>query len=116
MRTRKVPQGARHLRTYTEYQSYLEDFVQGRYPFLWILGRPGVSKTESVRAAVRGRDVYYRKGGQLTPAQFYVDCYRHRGEPIILDDAEHLLDNKVGAKLVAALADTTPEKQLSYGT
>ena len=50
---------------------------------------------------------YYRKGGQLTPLQFYLDCYVHRGEPIILDDAEHLLDDRIGAKLVSALGDTS---------
>src|SRR5437016_3140565 len=48
MRPRKVPKGARRLRTYAEFQSYLVDFVNGRYPFLWIVGRPGISKTESI--------------------------------------------------------------------
>ena len=61
MRTRKVPRGARHLRTYAEFHSYLVDFVNGHYPFLWVVGRPGLAKTESIRAAVRGRAVYYRK-------------------------------------------------------
>src|SRR4051794_270994 len=116
MRTRKIPSGARHLRTHAELASYLADFVNGLYPFLWVVGRPGVAKTESVRAAVRGCDVYYRKGGQLTPLQFYIDCYRHRGQPVILDDAEHLLENRIGAKLISALGDTTPAKVLSYGS
>ena len=65
---------------------------------------------------MRGHDVYYRKAGQLTPAQFYIDGFRHRGQPIILDDAEHLLDNKIGAKLVSALGETSRVKYLSYGT
>jgi hypothetical protein len=116
MRTRKVPRGARHLRAFAEFRSYLTDFVQGRYPFLWVVGRPGVAKTESIRAALRGREVYYRKGGQLTPLQFYIDCHHHRGQPIILDDSEHLLQNTLGARLISALGDTTRVKQLSYGT
>jgi hypothetical protein len=111
-----VPREARHLRTFAELQSYLRDFADGRYPFLWVFGRPGTAKTESIRAAVRGRRVYLRKGGQLTPLRFYIDCYRHRGEPIILDDAEHVLDSMVGAKLVSDLGDTTPEKLMSFGT
>src|SRR4051812_11483592 len=98
MRTPKVPRQARHLRTYGELHSYLSDFVNGIYPFLWIVGRPGIAKTESLRRATRGRSVFYCKGGQLTPLQFYLDCYRHRGEPVILDDAEHLLDKEIGAK------------------
>ncbi len=116
MSARKVPPGARHLRTYRELESYLADFVNGIYPFIWVAGRPGVGKTESVRSAVKRRRACYRKGGQLTPASFYVDCYRHRGQPLILDDADHILDHKVGARLVSALGDTTEAKLLSYGT
>jgi hypothetical protein len=116
MRQPKVPQSARHLRTYTEFESCLRDFVEGHYPFLWVVGRPGVTKTESIKKAVRGRSVYYRKGGQLTPVQFYLDCYEYRGQPIILDDAEHFLDLKIGAKLISALGDTSPARELSYGT
>ena len=60
--------------------------------------------------------VYYRKAGQLTPLQFYIDCYQRRGQPILLDDVEPLLENKIGAKLVSALGDTTPMKQMSYAS
>jgi hypothetical protein len=116
MRTRIVPRGARHLRTYAELNTYLIDFVQDRYQFLWIVGRPGVAKTESLNAAVRGHRCYYRKAGQLTPLQLYIDGYRHRGQPIILDDGEHLLDNKIGAKLISGLGDSSPAKLLSYAT
>jgi hypothetical protein len=114
MKPRNVPRGARHLRYYKEFDSYLIDFVLGRYPFLWIVGRPGVLKTESMNRAIGGRNVYLCKAGQLTPLQFYIDCYRYRGHPVILDDAEHLLDNKIGARLVSALGDTGGEKVLSY--
>src|SRR5262245_46429198 len=106
MRVPKVPPGARHLRTYPELESYMTDFVQGHYPFLWVVGRVGLSKTEAIQTATRGRDVYYRKSGQLTPVRLYIDCYHHRGQPVILDDAEHLLENKLGAKLISALGDT----------
>src|SRR4051812_19642598 len=116
MKVKEVPNGARILKAYAELESYLADFAQGRYPFLWIVGRPGVAKTESLRAAVKTHSVYSQKGGQVTPLQFYVNCYEHRGQPIILDDAEHLLDNNLGAKLVSALGDTTPAKQMCYAT
>lgn len=116
MRVPIIPRGARRLRTYGEFESYLQDFGHGIYPFLWIVGRPGLSKTESIKAATRTVTVYYRKGGQLTPLQFYKDLYEHRGQPVILDDAEHLMENKIGAKFVSALGETTPEKQLDYGS
>jgi hypothetical protein len=116
VKTRSVPPGARRLRTYAELEGYISDFVQGRYPFIWIVGRPGVAKTESLKAAVRGHAHLYRKGGQLTPAALYIDLYACRGQPVILDDAEHLLDVKVGAKLISSLGDTTPAKLLTYSS
>jgi hypothetical protein len=116
MRTPRIPKGSRHLRTYAEFTSYLFDFARGLYPFLWIVGRPGVTKTESIKVAVRGQTVYYRQAGQLTPAQFYIDCYHHRGQPIILDDAEHFLYQRLGEKFITTLGDTIPARQLSYGT
>src|SRR5438874_2205612 len=116
MRLPRKPPGARVLHTYLDLDGYLRDFLRGLYFFLWVVGRPGIAKTEAIRAALRGHTAYYRKAGQLTPAQFYIDCFHNRGMPIVLDDAEHLLDNRLGAKLISALGDTTPVKQLSYGT
>src|SRR5262249_54301012 len=114
MRTSMIPSGARRLTTYSEFNSYLENFVAGHYPFLWVVGRPGIGKTESIKDATNGKAVYYRKSGQLTPASFYDGCYLHRGEPVILDDSEELLDYPLGAKLISALGDTTPIKHLSW--
>jgi hypothetical protein len=116
MGTPKIPTGARRLRTYAELWSYLVDFAERRYPFLWVVGRPGLAKTELINSAVRGQSVYYRKGGQLTPLQFYIGCHAHRGQPIILDDAEHLLDSWIGRSLVSALGETTESKLLCYAT
>ena len=116
MRTRNVPRGARHLRTYAELDSYLHDFVLGLYPFLWIVGRPGTTKTESLKTALRGRPCLYRKGLQLTPLQFHLDLYRHRGEPVVLDDADPFMSHKVGKQQVSSLGDTSPTKPISYAS
>jgi len=116
MRLPTIPHCARHIRTYGEFEGYLTDFSQGIYPFLWIVGRSGLMKTESIKRATRTATVYYRKGGQLTPLQFYKDLFEHQGQPVILDDAEHLLELKIGGKLVSALGETTIEKRLDYGS
>jgi hypothetical protein len=116
MKAKRLPRAARTLRTYQEFRSYLRQFVEGIYPFLWIVGRPGVTKTEAIKTACLGGDVYYRKGGQLTPLQFFIDLYTHLGKPIILDDAEHFLKETKGRKLIAALGDTSTAKLLCYGS
>jgi hypothetical protein len=112
----RTPRGTRTVRAYDEFIGYLRDFVDGGYHFLWVFGRPGISKTESIKTAIRGRKAYYRKGGQLSPLRFYLDCYHHRGEPVILDDAEHLLDDPIGATLVRSLADTSSAKLMCWTT
>jgi hypothetical protein len=116
MSSPRIPKGARPRTTFAELESYLRDFVTGHYRFLWVVGRVGISKTESVQAATSEHPVLYQKGGQITPLQFFKDCYEHRGHPIILDDAEHLLKNTIGRKLVSALGDTSPARQLSYAS
>jgi hypothetical protein len=116
MATPKLPHGTRHLRTYAEFETYLGDFIRGIYPFLWVFGRPGIAKSQSIRAAACDHHVYIATGGQLTSVRLYVECYHHRGEPIVLDDAEHILDDKIGRRILAALGDTNPVKRLSYGT
>src|SRR5690606_37239441 len=60
------PPGVRRVTTYDDFAGYLRDFADGVYPFLYVVGRPGLVKTEAVRRALRGRDVYYATGG-LTP-------------------------------------------------
>jgi hypothetical protein len=112
----KIPRGARTLRTYAEMTSYLRDFAAGRYSFVWLMGRPGVGKTEGIRAAVKGSKACYRKGGMLTPLQFFRDCYHALCRPVILDDGEHLLLDPVGRKLVASLGDTAPAKLLCWAS
>jgi hypothetical protein len=116
MTTTQIPAGARVIRTYTEFRSYVRDFVDGYYPFLIIIGRPGLGKTECERAATCGRRVYYRKGGNVTPLQVYKDAYNNRNRPMFLDDVEPILNHPLGAQLISALGDTNRAKLLSYGT
>lgn len=116
MKTPKVPKGARTVRLYPELESYLMHFAEGKEPFLWIVGRPGLSKSESIRRATAKRKVLLIGAGQITPFHFYQQCYLHRGEPIILDDAEIILDAPTGKKLVSALGELSPAKRLFWGS
>jgi hypothetical protein len=92
VKVRKVPRQARVLTTYREFESYLGDFCRGRYPFLWVVGRPGIAKSESIRKAMVGEDHHYRNAGHCTPLQFYLDCFHHRGKHLILDDGDPMLE------------------------
>lgn len=114
MKFQSKPKTIRTLTTYAELQSYVDDYRRCHYPFLWIVGRPGTSKSSLFTSAMKGTDHYYARAGQLTPLQLYLDLYEHRGQPVILDDLESLLNQPLGHKLINALGETTPEKTLSY--
>jgi hypothetical protein len=114
MNGRKVPRQARVLTTYRKFESYLGDFCKGRYPCLWIVGRPGISKSESIHKAMVGQDHFYQNAGHVTPLQFYKNCYLHRGKHLILDDGDALLENPIGVKLLSALTDTRSPNLMSY--
>lgn len=116
MMSAEIPRGVRRLTRYSELASYLEQFAQGVFPFIWLTGRPGVGKSEAIHEAIRDRRVMLSKSGRLSALRFFIECFEHMDEPIILDDAEHLLEDKNGRKLVSALGDTTEEKLLSWQT
>ncbi len=115
-RVPEIPPGARIIKTYAEFEKYLRGFAKGDYRFLWIVGKPGLSKSKSIQRAVQGVEVCYLEAGQLTPIAFYEQCFRDRHKPIILDDAEDLMDNRVGFKLLCALGQSDDVKTLSYRT
>jgi len=115
-RIAEIPEGATIVRSYEQLEKYLKGFAQGHYPFLWVQGKPGLSKSESIKKAVKGTDAVILSGGQLSPMFFYAECFRHKNKPLILDDAEHVAQYTVGAKLLSALGEHRPVKDLIYGT
>ena len=100
--------------TYAEFQVLVENFAAGKYNCLVIIGGPGTGKSENMRRAIEGKRGLYCSGGQLTPLQFYIDCYLHRREPIILDDANMIMATDVGRRLIMSLTDTRPVKTLDW--
>jgi hypothetical protein len=51
--------GTRILTRYAEAESYFQDFARGTYQFIWLTGRSGVGKSESIKAALAGTPVLH---------------------------------------------------------
>jgi hypothetical protein len=113
---RQLPEEHIRVEPYASLHQWLREFAQGNYPFLWVYGRPGLGKSQGIRAAVKKG--LYVQGGKVSPLEFYRLCYKHRGEPIILDDGERLMndDNKDGLRLVTTLTETDRIKTLHWKT
>jgi hypothetical protein len=108
--------GTRVLTRYAELHSYLQQFAAGLYPFLWVMGRPGVGKTEAAQAAVRDRKVLYVKSARVSALALYLECYEHLNEPVVLDmdEMSDVLKDPDWRRLFLALGETTPAKALHW--
>jgi hypothetical protein len=108
--------GTRTLTLYAELESYLQQFAQGLYPFLWIAGRPGVGKTEAAKAAVRERKVLYVKSARVTALALYCALHERLDQPVVMDmdEMDDVLKDADWRRLFLALGDTTHTKQLHW--
>ena len=75
--------------TVTEYDTlgkYISRWIEGTgHKFMVVLGRPGVLKSSTVRAAISGTKHLWIEG-DTGPLAFYRDAFLHRNEPTVLDD------------------------------
>ena len=100
--------------TYRELEAFVDAFANGHLNLLIIYGRPGVGKSSAVRKRVGERA--FTINGTASPFGIYIAAYRHRDEPIVLDDIDGLTANPQGVRLLKALSQTDPEKTVSWET
>ena len=72
-RSGEPPQGAIVLRTYRELDQFVEAFAEGLLNLLLIIGRPGVQKSQAVKAAVGRRACWIE--GSATAFGLYAQLY-----------------------------------------
>jgi hypothetical protein len=108
--------GASHTRvtSYRELDAFVDAFAKGHLNLLIVYGRPGVGKSSIVRKRV-GKHAF-TINGTASPFGIYLAAYRHRDEPIVLDDIDGLTASPQGVRLLKALSQTDPEKTVSWET
>src|SRR5262249_18325265 len=77
------------IEDYATLQKYVESFLASNTTrCLLISGRPGVGKSRIVGDAVRAFDsaAYVQLGGTLSAFGLYIEAFRHRGHPLVVDD------------------------------
>lgn len=109
------PTASTTITKYIEFQELISKFVRGHFPLLAIVGRPGLSKSQTLKAAIGDRQCLIVKG-RKSPIDFYEDVFVHLDEPIILDDADNLMSQRLCREYVKALTETDTYKRLDYGT
>lgn len=110
----KVPAGAMLLRTYAELEREYDAFAHGERNLLIVVGPPGTAESTAGRR-VLGGDARFIEGG-ATPYRLYMDLYRHRDRPVVLDDADKVFRNRDGVFLLKLLTQTEAVKTLQWNS
>jgi hypothetical protein len=112
-RPREIPEGAEVIRTYAALQWFLRAFAQDRFTLLIVVGRSGLSKSVSIKDQLKEKSLCYIQGHAL-PIQVYIELFKHRHEPVVLDDAEGLYEAQAGRNLLTNLTQTDQVKTLEW--
>ncbi len=107
-----APKNAVEVTTYTEFERFARAFADAHFNLLIVLGGPGLSKTQVMRKAV-GPQVCCIEG-HATPFGAYCLLWHHRDHPIVIDDADSLLENPEGIRLMKALCQTDLVKRIAW--
>jgi len=114
------PEGAESITTYAELHDLVSGFCTGEIPLLAIIGRPGLSKSFTIKAAVAmGANLddacLYIKG-RKTPIKFYQSLYQYVDKPVILDDCDNLMEDKLNREYVRALTESDEWRRIDWET
>jgi hypothetical protein len=112
--SRSLPRHAVRVPTYVELEQYVRAFAVGHLNLLMLFGPPGVGKSRCVRQALDHRVGWI--SGQATPLGIYMQAYKHRHQPLVLDDVDGLYADRTGIRLLKSLCQTEPRKTLSWHT
>jgi hypothetical protein len=102
------------LETYAELQRFATAFAEGHLGLLILLGPPGVGKSQALRELLG--DAVCLISGNASAFGIYVQSYRHRDQPIVLDDVDGLARDRQGVRLLKALCQTDREKTVGWFT
>ena len=111
-RSWEPPQGAMILRSYRELDQFVGAFAEGLLNLLVLIGRPGVQKSQAVKAALGGRARWI--DGSVTAFGLYHELYRHRDRPVVIDDVDGLYADRAAVRLLKCLCQTEPRKRLGW--
>jgi len=110
---RTAPLGIR-VTTYADLEKIVEAFARGALNLLILLGGHGLGKSRSVRQALTGPACWLE--GNTSVFGLYCQLWRHRHQPVILDDLDGLYASRDGIRLLKCLTQSESSKQLSWHT
>lgn len=103
------------IRTYAALHPWLNGFRADKINLLFLTGAPGLGKSRMVRAALHHRPHLWIEG-HATPLKAYMELYRHRDQPVVIDDEDTFQSHPQKVALMKCLCGTEPVKRLAWDT
>lgn len=103
-----------------EHMSSLVDaLVNGSFNALFITGKGGTGKTQTVedvlaKAGLKDGQGYFKNTGTASAAGIYLLMYHHRNDIIVFDDSDGALGDQDARNLIKAATDTKASRKLVW--
>ena len=115
-----LPNDAIVVTNYFDLGRYMNKFAEGSLDLVLLLGQPGIGKTEAVKQALSIDDTLHNHSlyieGHAQPFGLYQGLWRHRDDPVILDDLDRLYTNPDCVRILKPLCNTQRAKRISWLT
>jgi len=100
------------VRSYQELAEHAAAFAAGHLNLLFVLGDPGLGKSQCFRRAVGASACWI--DGTATAFGMYCLAYENRDMPLVLDDVDGLHADKDGIRLLKCICQTDALKRISW--
>ena len=107
------PENSITVETYAELAEYVRAFAEGHLNLLIVIGRAGLQKTHMIRGALDRESVCWLEGNG-TPFAIYCELWRHRNEPVVIDDIDAIYRDKAAVRLLKCLCQTDDHKTVAW--
>jgi len=103
------------VRDYKTLNEYAKAFSEGYISLLIVKGEGGLGKTYTIQKAM-GENKNMMFNGHATPLSIYLKLFNDRTSPVIFDDVDSLLGNKINISLLKQLCEGNKVKEVMYNT
>jgi len=111
---RKKLAGAIVVREYEKLRRFAESWAAGHFNLVVLVGRGGLGKSKAVKNAVGKQALWIR--GTASAFGMYQSLYKHRGQPIVIDDVDKIYNDANSVRLLKCVCETDKFKHVSWHT
>lgn len=102
-----------------DLSSLMRLIIKGRSNALFVAGRGGTGKTQTVetelaKAGLQDGSGYFKNTGSASPIGIYATLYNNKSGIVLFDDCDSALADQEGRNLIKAATDTKKNRKISW--